>query len=669
MSQMNAAEGGGRAFRSRRLVLVCLVGLAMGLAVGCSRERALPPAQQALLQADEAGVLRLGVYGDPLGLTPGLALGEFGRLVTNLVHAGPLKRGPDGGFLPDLFASFVPTQDEQGNLIVEGAWRTGLRWHDGTPFAARDFEFTLQILAASETNSPYADLARRVTAVQTLDRGRRTRVVFAGNSVQFLDLLTVGVLPSHLLEGQKLEEARLPVTFQRVATPSPPPAEAGSGTTDARLPFAQFPVGLGPYRVVARERAQFVELEAWPGQVASGPAATLPEGRSVPPFQRILVRCHPRVEGLVEDFRAGRLDWMSVPPEIASRLEELRIPDVRFVRTPNPACLVWGFNTRRPPLDRLPVRQALSRVVDRPRLLNTLAVDGVIMAGPPGGERLTASAAAAPEGGPSPADLLTQAGLTDADGDGWRDLDNKPFTLSILTNQMNLGRKAVADRLAADLKTVGIKATVEILSWSDLIGKRLRPGQFDTFLIGLSVPHDRSWTNLWHSSPPVGESLNFTGFTSPALDQALEAWDRVPPGASPTSRLAEVRDILAAQVPVAWLVQTRDVMAFRTRLEGVDPTRLMAEQDLLTWSKGGPASGLASGAVPPAGTLPTPAPAPAVPAPAPDSGSGVGGSSTGPGDGPAAPAPVSSPLPASAPPSADAPVGSGAAVVPAPPGP
>ena len=131
--------------------------------------------------------------------------------------------------------------------------------------------------------------------------------------------------------------------------------------------------------------------------------------------------------------------------------------------------------------------------------------------------------------------------------------------------------------------------------------------------------------------------MNFTGFTSPELDQALEAWDRVPPGASPTSRLAEVRGILDAQAPVAWLVQSRDVMAFRTRLEGIDPTRLMAEQDLLAWSKGGPAASPSAGADSPAGSAPVPAPA------------------------------ASASIPAPASPSA--PFGSGAAVIPAPPGP
>ncbi|RCK80565.1 MAG: Oligopeptide ABC transporter, periplasmic oligopeptide-binding protein OppA [Candidatus Ozemobacter sibiricus] len=546
-------------------------------ATGCFGGKKLPPRIQALLATNDPAVLRLGVYGDPLGVNPALPLEEFGRLVVDLVHAGPLKRGPEGTFQPDLFASYVPTQDEQGNLVVEGAWRNDLAWHDGTPFTSRDFEFTLQAMAASDSGSPYADLARRVTAVQHFDRGRRTRIVFAGNSTQFLDLLTVGVLPSHLLAGQRLREAMVPPASFAIPDPDDLAVPASAPSASATVvPFALFPVGMGPYRLVARQRARFVELEA-----ASGAAA-------VAPFRRIVIRCFPRLEDLVGAFRNGQLDWMHVPPDIATRLEELRMPGVTFVRTPNPACLVWGFNTRRPPFDRLPVRQALSALINRGRLLGALPMEGRVLDGPPAVGLATMSSG--PQAGTAraaglPTELLTGAGLTDTDGDGWREFEGKPFSLTILTNQSNLGRKVVGDLLVEDLKKVGIRASVVTTTWSDLVGKHLAPGDFDTFLVGFHVPADRSWINLWHSAPPVGERLNFTGFCREDLDRALEAWDRVPFGAPASPPVEDIRALLAEQLPVAWLVQAVDVVAFQNGLQGVDPRRALLDQDLLTWSK------------------------------------------------------------------------------------
>ncbi len=565
---------GARWSRGFGLAILLVTCAAM---TGCLGGKNLPPRIQALLATPDATVLRLGVYGDPLGVNPALPLDEFGRLVVSLVHAGPLKRGPAGTFLPDLFASFVPTQDEQGNLVVEGAWRNDLAWHDGTPFSPRDLEFTLQAMAASDSGSPYADLARRVTAVQHLDRGRRTRIVFAGNSTQFLDLLTIGVLPSHLLAGQRLDEAMIPPPG--FAEPAEGDLAAPASATSASaptVPFALFPVGMGPYRLVARQRARFVELEP-----ASGAAG-------VAPFRKIVIRCFPRLEDLVGTFRNGQLDWMHVPPDIAARLEELRMPGVTFVRTPNPACLVWGFNTRRPPFDRLPVRQALSAVINRSRLLGALPMEGRVLDGPPvvSGIDPAGPALGVATGAPGlPTDLLTKAGLADADGDGWRDFEGKPFSLTIVTNQSNLGRKVAGDLLVEDLKKVGIRATVLTTSWSDLLGKHLAGGEFDTFLIGFHVPPDRSWLNLWHSAPPVGDRLNHTGFFRDELDRALETWDRVPFGEPTHPPVAEVRALLAEQVPVAWLVQAIDVVAFQNGLQGVDPARSLLDQDLLTWSK------------------------------------------------------------------------------------
>lgn len=631
----------------RILVFVLLV-LLCTILTGCLERKSLPTRIQELLTTSNSTVLRLGIYGDPLDLNPILSLGEFGRLVVGLVHAAPLKRAADGTFQSDLFATFIPTQDENGNLVVEGAWRNDLIWHDGVSFSPKDFEFTLHIMAASDSASPYADLARRVTSIQHFDRGRRTRIVFSGNSVQFLDLLTVGILPAHLLSGQNPQEAviALPpyVIEDRSNLPivaSPPqlkPAgtlphsdaasssslllSGGQATTTSAsvhlasqpfVPYSFFPVGMGPYRIISRQRARYIELEPSPAFAASAP------------FRKIIIRCFSRIEDLVSAFRNGHLDWINVPFEVASRLEELKIPGVKFVRTPNPACLVLGLNTHRPPFDRLPVRRALSAAINRRRLLDSLLAEGCVLEGPPAascpliriqaaspikekensdsivglasGATLdlnlmhtsSASYSTGDKACENPSALLAEAGLVDIDGDGWRELDGKPFSFTILTNQSNLSRKVIGEQIAEDLKKVGIKASVSLVNWSDLLGKYLSRGDFEAYLIGLHIPQDRSWINLWHSSPPVGDRLNFTGFFTPELDRALEDWDRVNLGSDnvhpSNSPVERVRAILTEQLPVIWLVQSVDVMAFKEELHVIDSTRSMLDQDVLTWSK------------------------------------------------------------------------------------
>ena len=307
-------------------------------------------------------------------------------------------------------------------------------------------------------------------------------------------------------------------------------------------------------------------------------------------FTRILVRCHSNLENLIDEFRKSKLDWVSLPSELATRIEDLKIPEVKFVRCANPSCLALGFNTRHPPLDQLEVRQALNAVIDRSNVRRLLPYEGISLDGPPGYQQAPGSTESAIS---NPGGLLSKAGLVDADGDGFRDYQGKSYTLAIYTNQENLLRKLIADAIAESFAKIGIRTSVVPQPWSDLLGKHLKSGNYDAFLMGFYVPRNGSWLNLWHSAPSVGESLNFTGFATPELNRILENWDLATEPTDDDSARLMVRKILASQVPMVYLFQSADVMAFAASLEGPTPDREIWEQDILSWSK--PGSSLGSG--------------------------------------------------------------------------
>jgi len=558
-------------------LLVLIAGIvSLAFNTGCGRETGISERLAAGFSVDKTDVLRLGLYGDALELSPIGHHGEYDRMICNLVHAAPLKRGIEGNLEPDLFASWVSYPDEKGHLIVDAIWKLDLRWHDGTAFDPRALAFTFDAMRNPANASPYAALASQVVGIDQLDRGRRIRIVFARPSRKYLELLTAGLLPPHLLEGKVLSEAQIARPFP---DPDAPPAVGNASA--ALVAYSEYPVGLGAYRLTNRKRSRFIELES-----VAGVASDTPK----PNFSRILFRCYPQLEPLLNDFRQGRLDWIPVPSEIAAKIEELRIPGARFQRYPNPSFLFWGFNMRKAPFDQVGLRTALDEGLNRGNLRLQIPYEGEILKS---AEFLaTGSAALHTESGETASDsielaqLLEAAGLKDTDGDGRRDIAGKPFSMGILVNEENLVRKLAAEEIAGQLKRVGINASVEAISWSDLLGAKLASSSWDSFLLAFQLPRDGNAVDLWHSGGGSGtESLNFCGVADHELDATLDQLDNWPETATQANLLANISARLKAVRPGAFLFRTFDVVAWQTDLTGPEKEYSMIDMQPASWKK------------------------------------------------------------------------------------
>lgn len=564
----------GNAFVGR--VLLAVLMLLSLFTVGCRSDRKLSERLQADFSRNSPDTLRLGLYGDVVDLSPIGHHGEYDRSICNLIHAAPLKVAADGSLEGDLFASWVSYPDESGRLVVDGIWKQNLAWHDGTPFDPKALEFTFAAMRNPTNASPYAALASEVVEVAPMDRGRRIRIVFPGSSRRYLELLTAGLLPPHLLEGKTIPEA----TIERRMNGSDAPAGVGIGTS-AQVLYTQYPVGLGAYRLADRKRGMFLELESIRG-TASDTAS--------PAFQRILVRCHSQFETLLNDFRQGRLDWIPVPSEIASKIEELQIPDARFCRYPNPSFLFWGFNLKKAPFDQAQVRKALVAGIDRGAARSKIPYDGTILTNMP----FPASAAgnlakSAPETVQKPADLarlLDEVELKDSNGDGKRDVNGKPLVMKILVNEENLVRKLVAEEISSQLRRVGVDASVEVISWSELLGNRLAGDTWDSFLLAFQLPRTGNAVDLWHTpTASITDSLNYCGISDPELDAVLELLDRWPEQASTSAYLGSISERLDAVTPGAFLFRPADVAAWHTYLTGPESEAGVIDMRPSSWHK------------------------------------------------------------------------------------
>ena len=524
----------------RNIFFILLIASSF-VVTGCGKKDVLPGEITAMLNDSTGKVVRLGVYGDPLELNPvAHTNSEHGAMVGNFVHASPLRKLADGSFEPYLFDSYYLSRGENGTVILEAVWKKGLKWHDGTEFDPRDLEFTISAMKNPDLQSPYADLAAGVLSVSSFGQGQRTRILFARDSRQYLDLLCVGLLPAHLLKNAQPGEAAKDIA---VTTPS--------GVSPASYTwawFAQNPTGLGPYCIKSRQSGSFVLLEPYKdffdGSVASRPL--------------VLVRSSYDYQQLINDFRSGRYDWINLPSMLAEQLETMKLEGVKFVKYPNPAFMLWLFNNRRPFLNDVRVRKALDLLVDRQQIRNQFSGDGEPLFVNPlasSSEPVAEHAIRVEMAGK----LLDEANIKDLNNDGIREVDGKAFEIGILLNDDNLVRRVIAEKMLTDLRQAGIVARIDAVSWADFVSTRLRKAEYDTALVSYQLPSAGNWVSFLHSAPVVLDNLNFAGVADTALDKDLEALDSMFYDESTVAARERVGAYLENQKPVAFLFKPFDV--------------------------------------------------------------------------------------------------------------
>ncbi len=521
---------------SRLIIVIALITVVFSF-TGCSKKGKLSPEVDAVM-APGSGWLRLGVYGDPLSLNPIAHLeSEFGQLVSRFVHAAPLRKLEDGTFVPYLFESYTIYEgSETGELILAGVWRNGLKWHDGSDFDPRALEFTIEQIRRPENKSPLAELAAGVKSIKTLDRGRNTNIVFTHNSRQILDLLTVGILPQHIIKDQPLEEAR--VEKEGLASESWPL-------------YVDQPVGLGPYQIQARQKGVYLQLQPHP-QFFDGVTRA-----------PVLVRTYYDYQQQVTDFRAKKLDWISLPSMVANQLETMKVDSLFFVRYPNPACMTWLFNMKNPILSDRRVRQALDLLADRQKVEKESPFDGMVLFEPP----FIASGSRADAGDynarfAQALNLLDEAGWKDGDGDGIREQNGQKLELRIVFNEDNLLRRAIAEKFAQDCRRAGISLQLHAVTWSDLVAKHLKQGDFDTALVSFKLPQFGNLNRLLHSKARLDldeSGLNYVGLENAQLDATLEKLDSMLEIQDAAALRADLQRFLLEERPMAFLFRPYDV--------------------------------------------------------------------------------------------------------------
>lgn len=282
-------------------------------------------------------------------------------------------------------------------------------------------------------------------------------------------------------------------------------------------------VGCGPYRFVRWDKDARVVFTRWEkyfgNALGIGPAI-----RDI--AYEIIKMDNTRFQALL----SGGIDWMGLTPE--QWVARTAVPQfgekgtLKKYRTTGRAYSYIGYNLKKPLFQDRRVRQALTMLVDRERILKNIYHGlGRIVTGPfyydsPYNDR---SIEPWPFDPARAGKLLAEAGWRDTDGDGILDKDGGKFEFTIMEIANHPIQTRMLPIIKEDMARAGIDMKIQTFEWSVYI-QRLDQRNYEACTLGWSAPFESDPYQIWHSDSDSDNGSNHIGFRNPEADRLIEAF-------------------------------------------------------------------------------------------------------------------------------------------------
>lgn len=475
-----------------------------------------------------------------------------------------------------LLAEGPPTVSDD-HLTYTIKVREGVKWHDGQPLTPEDVLFTFKAAAC-----PLTDAARYRSSLTDLADiqadGRTIRFQMSKPNVYNLRNVVTNlmpIIPKHVFDEEGLLDG---FSYKDIIGPK--------GKTDPRIkrfadrfnghPANRAPVGTGPYK-----------FEKWD----SGREIVLKRNDDYwgkkPYLDKIVYRVINDYTAALTALRAGEID---VQPRLLpiQYKEQTTGPtfDEQFSKVsysiPGEYQIIW--NNERPFFRDKRVRQALTLMIDRQKIIDTIRLGfGHVGVSP----FALQSRDFNPNIKPLPYDparaagLLDESGWKDHDGDGIRDKDGVKFKFEFLGSSGSSVFKQLSPVLREEFRKAGIEMAERVVELA-LMTQTLKEHRFDASAVGFTFDLVHDPYHLWHSSAAAGGS-NFQNFKNAESDRLLEQARLEFDNDKRKEIYWRWQELIFEEQPVTFLYYQEEPAAYSKRFQNVQWLPLRPGYDLTAW--------------------------------------------------------------------------------------
>jgi len=397
---------------------------------------------------------------------------------------------PDGSVQPALADSWEISTD---GLVYTFHLNANAKWQDGQPVTAQDVAFTIEQTIYPECPSGggpslllvgasdfAAKKTKTVEGIKIID-DHTIRLTFTVLSGQVLSVLAAdSILPYHILNSVPIDKM----------------AQASFNTT---------PIYCGPYKMTNWVKGSEIDFERFDGFFGSKP-----------PFDKIIYRIISEPATAINELKAGNVDViMDVPIDSYDSLVATK--GIAGIETQGPKGYHLMLNENNPTWKNLKVRQAVSHAIDWNPILSGLYMGKGVLSTSlfhPANWEYDTNLKPYEYNVDEAKQLLTQAGWTDTNGDGFLEAKNvagvkdgtKLTAIMPVTSATNQNTSLI---LKEQLQKVGIDATVQMVDsstfYSDVYGANSK--KWDLMLMSWG----NSFMGAWPSSRAMEENFGGVG--------------------------------------------------------------------------------------------------------------------------------------------------------------
>jgi peptide/nickel transport system substrate-binding protein len=404
-----------------------------------------------------------GIYSEAL-------VGSIGRLnpvfsynnqpdrdINRLLYSGLVKFDDQGLPMGDLAESWGISQDGK---VYNFSLRPNAYWHDGQPVVSNDVIFTVDLLR--DENAPIPDDQKDLwNQVEVLELDQQTLQFRLPESfAPFLDYLTFGILPQHLLEN----------------------------TTTSDLlnsPFNLQPVGSGPFK--------FDHFETENNQINSTFLTAFDayyNGR--PFFDQVVFRYYPDTRAALTAYEQENVLGISqVDDDILGEVLKIDALNLYTGRLPRLTLVYLNLDDEQLPFFQQPeIRRALLMALNRQRIVDrflngqAIIADGPIFPGTWAYYENIEHIKYDPE---YALDIIKDAGYTfPAEGGNVRTKDEVAFSFDLIYPNEDIYPN-IAESIQRDWSKLGIQVNLVPVTYADLINSYLEPRTYQAVLVSLDL--------------------------------------------------------------------------------------------------------------------------------------------------------------------------------------
>ena len=470
--------------------------------------------------------------GEASNLIPILAGDSASHDVAGYVYNGLVKYDKNLNIVGVLAESWEISKD---NLSIIFHLRKGVKWHDDTPFTAHDVMYTYRVIVDPRTPTPYAGDFKPVKEVMVID-DYTFKVTYEKPFAPALQSWSVGILPSHLLEGTDITSS----------------------------PLIRKPVGTGPYI-----------FKEW----ISGDRIVLTsndnyfEGK--PFVERRITRVIPDLATMFLELKRYTIDMMGLTP-----LQALKQTDYPgFRREFNKykylgfSYVYLGYNLKHQVFRDRRVRQAITHAINKQEIIDGILLgQGVEATGPykPDMWAYNGNVRRYEHSREKALALLQEAGF-EKRKDGVLARNGKPFELTILVNQGNDVRIRTAELIQKRLHEVGISVKIRTIEWATFVNEFIDKRNFEAVILGWSFGPEPDLFDVWHSSKQGLKEFNFVSYANKEVDDLIMKARHTMNQDKRKKYYFRIQEILADEQPYTFLFIPYSLVAVHKRIKGIEP--------------------------------------------------------------------------------------------------